>query len=230
MKICGLQKLTLADFPGKVAATVFTGGCDFRCPFCHNALLVTRLAETPDIPQEEVFSYLRRRAGVLDGVCVTGGEPLLQPDIAEFLASLRSLGLAVKLDTNGSHPAKLRELCAEGLCDYVAMDIKNALPRYAETIGMPGFDTAPVAESADFLISGGVDYEFRTTCVAELHSDESFRGMGERFSGAKRWFLQRFADSGCLISQGLSAPSPQDMERFRSILSAYVPDTRLREM
>ena len=165
MHIHGLQKLAMVDYPGKLAATVFTGGCDLRCPFCHNALLVTRLAETPEIPEREVLDFLSSRKGLVDGVVLTGGEPLLQPDAAEFLQAVRELGFAVKLDTNGCHPAALAEILEAGLADYVAMDVKNSRARYAETVGVPGFDLSPVEESVRLLRESGVDCEFRTTLV-----------------------------------------------------------------
>lgn len=151
MHIHGLQKLAMVDYPGKLAATVFTGGCNLRCPFCHNALLVTRLAETPEIPEQEVLDFLASRRGLLDGVVLTGGEPLLQPDAADFLRKVRELGFAVKLDTNGCDPARLAEILNQGLVDYVAMDVKNAPARYAETVGIPGFNPAPVEESIRLL-------------------------------------------------------------------------------
>ena len=161
MHIHGLQKLAMVDYPGKLAATVFTGGCNLRCPFCHNALLVTRLAETPEIPEQEVLDFLASRRGLLDGVVLTGGEPLLQPDAADFLRKVRELGFAVKLDTNGCDPARLAEILNQGLVDYVAMDVKNAPARYAETVGIPGFNPAPVEESIRLLRKSTVDYEFQ---------------------------------------------------------------------
>ena len=168
MHIHGLQKLAMVDYPGKLAATVFTGGCDLRCPFCHNALLVTRLAETPEIPEREVLDFLFSRKGLLDGVVLTGGEPLLQPDAAEFLQAVRELDFAVKLDTNGCHPDALADILDRRLADYVAMDIKNSLEKYPWTVGVPGFDTAPVERSARLLMEGPADYEFRTTLVLSL--------------------------------------------------------------
>ena len=196
MHIHGLQKLAMVDYPGKLAATVFTGGCNLRCPFCHNALLVTRLAETPEIPEQEVLDFLASRRGLLDGVVLTGGEPLLQPDAADFLRKVRELGFAVKLDTNGSHPDRLRRLTEAGLLDYVAMDIKNSPERYGETAGRPGLDLAPFRESVSFLLSGAVDYEFRTTVVRELHDGDSFRAIGPWLSGARRYYLQSFVTEG----------------------------------
>ena len=167
MNIQGFNKVTLLDFPGRVACTVFTGGCDLRCPFCHNSQLVLQPNHSP-IDEEEVFDLLRRRRGVLEGVALTGGEPLLQPDLESFLSRVRELGYSVKLDTNGTHPERLARIIGEGLVDYVAMDIKNSPEKYPATVGIPGFDVSPVRASAALLLEGKVDYEFRTTVVAEL--------------------------------------------------------------
>ena len=159
MRIAGLQKLTLLDFPEHTAATVFLPGCNFRCPFCHNAALVLGAGDaTGDTPVEEFFAFLDKRHGLLDGVCITGGEPLLQPELADFCARIKGAGFAVKLDTNGSFPDRLRELVESGLVDYVALDVKNAPERYAETVGVPGFDPAPVAASVDYLLADAVPY------------------------------------------------------------------------
>ena len=184
MRIAGLQKLTLLDFPGKTAATVFTPGCNFRCPFCHNADLVTgeagrdgAAADSSALSIDELFAFLGKRQGLLDGVCITGGEPLLQSGIDEFCTRVHELGFAVKLDTNGSFPGRLRALVEEGLVDYVATDVKNAPERYAETVGVPAFDLAPVQESLDFLRSGAVPYEVRTTVVRELHTADDLRAL-----------------------------------------------------
>ncbi len=228
MQIQGLQKLTLLDFPGKVACTVFCGGCNFRCPFCHNASLVLHSDEYEPVSESEFFSLLKKRRGVLDGVCVTGGEPLLQPDLAEFLGKIHAAGYAVKLDTNGSMPETLAPLLQSGLVDFVAMDIKNSRERYAETIGVPGFSTEKVEESVRLLMNGQIPYEFRTTVVQELHHEEDFRRIGAWISGAQRYFLQQFRDSGGLISQGLHACTKQQMEHFRLEVMPFVPGVQLR--
>ncbi|MGN1117523.1 MAG: anaerobic ribonucleoside-triphosphate reductase activating protein, partial [Acutalibacteraceae bacterium] len=165
MKIYGLQKMTLLDFPGKVACTLFTGGCNFRCPFCHNARLVTELDKDEVYSEEEIFEYLRKRVGILDGVCITGGEPLMNADIADFITKVRELGYAVKLDTNGSYPETLKNLIDRGLVDYIAMDIKNTPEKYAQTIGVKKFDFTPIKKSIEIIMQSGVPYEFRTTVV-----------------------------------------------------------------
>jgi pyruvate formate lyase activating enzyme len=230
MKIYGLQKLTLLDFPGKVACTVFTGGCNLRCPFCHNASLVSNPQSAPEeISPEELLAFFKKRRGLLDGVCVTGGEPLLHPELPDFLRLLRSLGYAVKLDTNGCFPERLREVVSQGLADYVAMDVKNSPERYAETVGVPGFNFTPVRQSMDFLLSGAVDYEFRTTVVKGLHTAESIRGAAQAVRGAKRYFLQKFVDSGDLIGgAGLSAFSDAEMKPFLKEAEPFVRSAALR--
>ena len=229
MKIEGFQKLTLLDFPGKTAATVFTGGCNFRCPFCHNALLVLPEEQPAPFEEEEIFAYLRRRRGVLDGVVVTGGEPLLQSDIGAFLAKLKDLGFLVKLDTNGSNPARLKELLAAGLADYVAMDIKNAPSAYAKTVGVPGVDIGAIAASRDILMAGKVDFEFRTTLVRGLHTEDSVREMAQFIARGEKYYLQQFKNSGNLIApDGLSAFTGEEMQKFAAICRTFVPATEIR--
>lgn len=225
MKLGGLMKMTLLDFPGRVACTVFTLGCGFRCPFCHNASLVTHPEE--EYPTSEFFRFLEKRRGLLDGVCITGGEPLGQSDLADFIRRIRSLGYAVKLDTNGAHPAGLAHLVEEGLLDYVAMDIKNSPGKYAQTAGLKGMPGG-VRESAAYLLSGAVPYEFRTTVVEELHEPSDFIAIGEWIRGAERYYLQTFTDSGDLIGQGMSAPSPEKMEACLRAVLPYVPTAALR--
>ena len=229
MLIKGLQKLTLLDFPDKMACTVFTFGCNFRCPFCHNASLVLSDRATEDtMPEEEFFDFLSRRKGILEGVCVTGGEPTLQPDLPQFLARIKEMGYAVKLDTNGYRPTVLKSLAEAGLVDYVAMDIKNSLSRYGETVGIRNFDTAPIEESMDYLMEGHVPFEFRTTLVRGLHTPESIREMGSRLAGQERFFLQHFEDSGDLIGQGMSGFEHAETIRMLSVLCEYVPNAQIR--
>ena len=213
MFIAGMQKLTLLDFPGVVACTLFTAGCNFRCPWCHNAGLVLP-DEMSDrvLESEEVLSFLEKRKGVLDGVCVTGGEPLLQAELPDFLRRVKGLGYRVKLDTNGSFPERLEALVRESLVDRVAMDIKNGPSRYAETVGRKDLDLSAVTASKDFLLSDPVDYEFRTTVVRGLHTKESLLEAADWIAGAKQWFLQQSKDSGNLIhGEGLSAYTDSEM-------------------
>ena len=228
MRIDGLQKMTLLDFPGKVACTVFTGGCNFRCPFCHNALLVTKLPEKPDYTEDEILSFLEKRVGLLDGVAITGGEPLLNPDIADFIRKIRDMGYAVKLDTNGSFPERLKAIVGEGLVDYVAMDIKNRREKYAETIGFKNLDLSKIEESVEFLKSGAVDYEFRTTVVEQFHTVEDIRAAAEWISGAKRYFLQNFVDSGELICGDVCGVDKETMLKMKSAAADFVPQTEIR--
>ncbi len=220
----GMQKLTLLDFPGKVACTLFTVGCNFRCPFCHNGSLVEG-EPFEQIPEEEVLSLLEKRLGILEGVCITGGEPLLQKDLPAFLRKVKALGYPVKLDTNGSFPEQLKALVEEGLIDYVAMDIKNCPDRYAETAGVehPGVD-----ESIDFLLSGKVDYEFRTTVVDELHTVRDIEEAAKRIKGARRYFLQSFVESEFVLQDGLHAPSREKLEEMQRVANPYVAEISLR--
>ncbi len=227
MNIEGFNKLTLLDYPEHVACTIFTGGCDLRCPFCHNSGLVLTPNASP-ISEEEIFLTLRRRRGVLEGVALTGGEPLLQPDVEDFLARVRELGYSIKLDTNGTHPERLAHVIEAGLVDYVAMDIKNSPREYARTVGVAGFDVSSIRRSAALLIGGNIEYEFRTTVVAELHDDASFYGIRELIEGADQYYLQMFVDSGALIGGGLHAPSSEDLRRYAAIASEYVGSVRLR--
>lgn len=228
MTIKGLAKLTLLDYPGRVACTVFTGGCNFKCPFCHNASLVARAGELPTIPESEFFELLNKRKGVLDGVCITGGEPLLMPDIADFIGRIKECGYSVKLDTNGSFPERLEGLLSLGIVDYVAMDIKNSPEKYPITVGVPAFDMTPVYDSVALLMNSGIPYEFRTTVVRELHEEEDFERIGEWIKGAKGYFIQSFTDSGDLLGKSLSAHSKETLERFLSIMQKYVSNSYLR--
>ena len=229
MLIKGLQKTTLLDFPGKVACTVFTGGCNFRCPFCHNASLVTRVKEGELFTESEIFSFLERRRKILDGVCITGGEPLLQPDLHLFCQKLHELGLLVKLDTNGSFPKQLQALIEAGLVDYIAMDIKNSKEEYARTCGISAFPEE-IETSLRMIMNAGIPYEFRTTVTREFHSSESMAALAHWIKGANQYFLQAFIDSGDLIEPGLSAYSADEMERLLMIVRRDVPSARLRGM
>lgn len=264
MRIAGIQKLTLLDFPGKTAATVFAPGCNFRCPFCHNADLVVGAADAgagaagaqeggkppageakaagraegairtacPEYPLEDLFAFLEKRRGLLDGVCVTGGEPLLQPGIAGFCARIKDAGFAVKLDTNGSRPERLRSLLEAGLVDYVAMDVKNAPARYAETAGVPGLDLQPIRASMDLLLAGTVPYEFRTTVVRELHTEDDLLELARWIGGAAAWHLQSFEEAeGTDVIGGTGRLHAWDPEALRALLpslQAIVPAAKLR--
>ncbi len=226
MVLGGLAKLTLLDFPGKVACTVFTLGCNFRCPFCHNASLVEG---TPldSLTVDEFFRFLEKRRGLLDGVAVTGGEPYMQPDILEFLHEIKGRGYAVKTDTNGSYPERLRAAVKEGLVDYVAMDIKNSKEKYATTIGLTATPSA-VFESVDFLLSGAVPYEFRTTVVNELHEPGDFAAIGEWIKGAPHYYLQAFTDSGDILSGGMTAATPEKMRACLAAVKPFIANAELR--
>ena len=228
MKIAGLQKLTLLDYPGKVACSLFTPGCNYRCPFCHNAALVLPERSRDEISKGDVLAFLRKRVGMLDGVCVSGGEPLLQTDLTDFLREVKALGYAVKLDTNGSNPALLGLLIDEGLLDYAAMDIKNNLSKYCETAGVPGLDLDTVVQSAELLMQERIPFEFRTTLVREFHTLEDVLEIGRWLQGAPRYFLQHFVDSGDLLSGGLHPVEEDEMRVMADILRSYVKEVELR--
>lgn len=237
MLICGIQKLSLLDYPGKIAATIFTGGCNFRCGFCHNAQLVTDVTSAEVHHEDEILDFLARRTGKLDGICITGGEPLLQSDLASFIKKVRAMGFSIKLDTNGAFPDKLASLLSDGLVDYIAMDIKNSEEKYPLTIGIPGFDVAPIKKSIGIIISSGVDYEFRTTLVKGLHDAGDMPGIGELIRGAKAHYLQNFIDSGDLVGfRDTSAPismsgfTRPEVEHFQGILAPYVGLSAIRGM
>lgn len=219
--------MTLLDFPGRVACTVFFGGCDMRCPFCHNAELLDGTAPAV-MDDEELLAFLKKRQGLLDGVAFTGGEPLLQQDLPELAARIRELGYPVKLDTNGTHPDRLKRMIRDGLVQYVAMDIKNSPERYAETAGLPEMDLGPVRESVSLLMNGTTDYEFRTTVVAELHDDRSFEKIGQWIGGARHYYLQKFTDRETVPFEGLHAPTDEQMRHWAEMLRPRIPAVELR--
>lgn len=227
MLINGFQKMTLLDFPGKVACTVFLGGCNFRCPFCHNAGLV--LGSSPEsYTEEEILSYLEKRKGLLDGVCITGGEPTLRPDLLPFIEKVKALGFAVKLDTNGTNPALLKELLDKELVDYVAMDIKNSFEKYPETCGLNVMELDSIKESIALLIGGKVDFEFRTTVVSPLHTVEDIEALAKEISGAEKYFIQNFVDSGELLGGGMTALPRETLDQMLTTARKYIPETQLR--
>lgn len=229
MMLSALQKLTLLDYPGLVACTVFTNGCNLRCPFCHNASLALPDREAPLLSEEELFAFLDKRRGKLDGVAVTGGEPLMHPGLPGLLARIKALGYRVKLDTNGTFPDRLRGVVSAGLADRVAMDIKNSPEKYAETTGIPNLDLGPIRESAEFLLRGGVDYEFRTTAVRGLHEPADFRSIGKWIAGAREYYIQGFCDSGDIIAgDGLGAFSKEEMKSLAEAARPFVPAVKLR--
>lgn len=228
MRIHGFQKTTLLDFSGCVASTVFCGGCNFRCPYCHNGDLVLCPEEVPEIREEEIFAHLKKRQGILDGVCITGGEPTLQPDLEAFIYKIKEMGLKVKLDTNGYRPEVLMNLCRKGLLDYVAMDIKGAPEQYEEITGVKPWDFNKIQASIYFLMSGEVPYEFRTTVVKELHSPENLQEISRWISGAKAYYLQNYKDSEQVIRQGFHGFKPEELKELCSMVQEKIPAARVR--
>ncbi len=228
IRFYGLQKLTLLDYPGNMACTVFTGGCNFRCPFCHNRSLVFLNENDSEISTSDILDYLETRSKVLDGVCITGGEPLLHKGIRTFIEKVRSLGLKVKLDTNGSNFAVLKQLIDDGLVDYVAMDIKNSPEKYQETIGLQGYDLGEIEKSKNYLLENHVEYEFRTTVVKEFHDIADFENIGKWIKGARHYYLQNFEDHGTCIQEGLSEVGPDVLEQMRQTVMPYVENVEIR--
>ena len=231
--IAGLQKMTLLDYPGRVACTVFLQGCNYACPFCHNSELLGFEAE-PLMQEEELLAFLKKRQGILEGVCITGGEPTLYAGLENLLKRIRELGYAVKLDTNGSNPKVLRQLVEAGLVDYVAMDVKNSPDRYAETTGVPGLKLASVEESLRYLMEGNAPYELRTTLVQQLHDEGSIEEMGRWLASLvpgkqpEVLYLQCFVDRDTVAFAGLSAPKEATVRQFSHILEPYVRQVRIR--
>lgn len=228
VKIHGFNKLTLLDYPGRLACTVFLGHCNFRCPFCHNAGLVLNPENEPVIPIEEILGTLKKRKGILDGVCITGGEPTVHKKLPEFVQQIKKLDYSVKLDTNGTNPQMVREMVKAGLLDYVAMDIKNSPEKYGETAGIVRADLEAIHETVEFLKSGEVDYEFRTTVTRELHKKEDFLKIRRWLSGSRRYFLQAYKESKQVIRPVYSSYSREQLENFRQLLLEEISQVEIR--
>ncbi|NLL56263.1 MAG: anaerobic ribonucleoside-triphosphate reductase activating protein [Clostridiales bacterium] len=228
MDIKGFQKLTLLDFPGKVACTVFTGGCNFRCPFCHNSSLVVDIKNAPSISQTEIINYLEKRKGILDGVCVSGGEPLMQKNLKRFLTKVKELGYQIKIDTNGSYPDILQSLIDQKLVDYVAMDIKNSPEKYALTTGLANIDLDKIKQSVNILMDSNIDYEFRTTTVKEFHTKQDFEAIAKWLKESKKYFLQNYKDSENVLQKGLHSLSKNELIEAKTILKQYIDNVFIR--
>lgn len=222
MNIHGFNKTTLLDYPKHLAATIFVGGCNLRCPFCQNASLVLRPQTQPEFSEEEILAYLLKRKNILEGVCITGGEPTIYPDLPSFIAKIKEIGLKVKLDTNGTNPSMIRQLSDKNLIDYIAMDIKNSPEKYALTTDNIALSLDDIKESVSLILAGKVDYEFRTTVVHELHTEDDMVSIGNWIKGARAYYLQAYADSGDIISPGFTIPARETLMRYKEIMSSYV--------
>lgn len=228
MRICGLNKTTLLDYPGHVAAAVFLGGCNFRCPFCQNGDLVLRPESQAAVREEELFPFLEKRKGILSGVCITGGEPTMEKDLGLLAGRIKEMGYLVKLDTNGSRPEIIEGLLKNGWVDYIAMDIKNSMERYGETVGLRNLDPGRIRESMNLIMKSGIDYEFRTTIAKELHRKEDMESIGREIKGAKAYFLQSYQESPGVIMPGFHAYNRAEMERLAAAVRPFVPDVQVR--
>ena len=226
MNICGYQKTTLLDYPGHVAATIFTGGCNFRCPFCHNSDLL--LNPSTIISEEEIFTFLKKRKNILSGICITGGEPTLQKDLIEFIKKVRSLGYKIKLDTNGYRPQTISELLNKNLLNYIAMDIKAGYSNYANVCGVSNLNIETIKESISMIENSGIDYEFRTTIVKELHTEQDFQEISEMLSPKSSYYIQSFKDSGNILTPGLSSCDMDTLNYYLSIVKEKIPNSSLR--
>lgn len=228
MIIRGLNKLTLLDFPSKTACTVFTGGCNFRCPFCQNASLVLDAKSQPEIPLKEFFDFLKSRKNLLEGVCITGGEPTLETDLADFMGQIKALGYMVKLDTNGNNFEVLKNLIDNKLVDYVAMDVKNSLEKYGKTIGIENFNTSTIEKSVELIKNSDVEYEFRTTVAVELQDENDIREICNLIKGAKRFYLQSYRLSDDMVGEEMTPPKKATLQKFKEIASEYVDFVDIR--
>lgn len=228
MRILGMEKMSLVDYDGLVCATLFTSGCNFTCPFCHNSALVLDYKTIKELPLDTVLDYLKKRKGILDGVCITGGEPTLHSDLPDLMQQIKCLGYKIKLDTNGTNPQMIKLVHSEGLCDYFAMDIKNNLDDYAKIIGFDSFDTTKVQKSIEYFLSNDINYEFRTTLIKEFHNRENIEKIANEIKGANKYFLQKFKDSGNCIKSHLSAVDDKIALTYRDILIKNIPNTYFR--
>ena len=226
MNICGYQKTTLLDYPGHVAATIFTGGCNFRCPFCHNSNLL--LNPATHISEEEIFTFLKKRQNILSGICITGGEPTLQSDLAEFIKKVRLLGYKIKLDTNGYHPEIIADLLNKNLLNYIAMDIKAGYSNYSKVCGIPKVNMDTIMKSISIIENSGINYEFRTTVVKELHSEQDFEEISKMISSKSPYYIQSFKDSGNILTPGLSSCDIDTLNAYLSIMKKKISCSSLR--
>ncbi|RLJ70313.1 pyruvate formate lyase activating enzyme [Hydrogenivirga caldilitoris] len=231
MRIGGIQRFTLIDFPGKVACIVFTQGCNFRCPYCYNRSLVLPEYFEEPIPEDVFFRFLRSRRGLLDGVVITGGEPTVQEDLLNFMENIKSMGFLVKLDTNGSHPEVVKEVIERELVDYIAMDVKAPLRKYKEVIRVEDFDVGNIVRSIHLLMDSGVDYEFRTTVVREQLTPEDILEIGKLIKGAKRYALQKFVVTDTLLNPSFKEKhtyTEEELERIAEGLREYIEEVKVR--
>ncbi len=227
MRITGFQKLTLVDYPEKLACILFTAGCNMRCPYCHNSQLVLCPDAFPAVPDEEIFSYLDERKKILDGVVISGGEPTIHNSLYDYILRIKEYGLLVKLDTNGTNPDVIRRLVESRLVDYVAMDVKNSLDSYSETVGISSYDTTAVKESIEYLKEGHVDYEFRTTVTKETHSEKNFHSLASLLEGSLSYYIQNFVPNENTMTKGLHPLTRDELETYIGILRKRIENEQV---
>ncbi len=226
MEFVGIDKLSLLDYEDKIACVLFSKPCNFRCPFCHNGTTVLE-AET-HIPFEDILDYLKSRQGLLDAVVVSGGEPTLMPDLKKKIIKIKELGFLVKLDTNGTNPEVIKDLYENKLIDYVAMDIKNSESKYALTAGVKNIELDKIKQSIHYLMTSGIDYEFRTTIIDEFHKEEDFKEIAQLIKGAKRYYLQKYVDRESCIAHGFHEVSEETANKYKELLKPYIEKVELR--
>lgn len=227
MKIAGIQKVTLLDFPGHIACTIFTRACNFRCPFCHNMELVTNVNNSNDIDENEIIEFLKTRVGKLQGVCITGGEPLISDDIIYFMRKIKEIGFKIKIDTNGTFPQRINTALKEKIIDMIAMDIKSSEENYNFVAGA-NVDIEKIKESIKIIKNSDIDYEFRTTCVKGLHEKKDFEGIGKLIEGANKYYLQNFRQVENITPDNLNGFKKEELEIFKSIIEKYVKYVDIR--
>ncbi|MDD4343800.1 MAG: anaerobic ribonucleoside-triphosphate reductase activating protein [Eubacteriales bacterium] len=227
--IKGFIKNSFVDYPGKVAATVFTGGCNFSCPFCHNGELVKSPGKIKSIETWEIIDFLEKRKGLIDGLVITGGEPTLWPGLRDFIVKIKSMGFSVKLDSNGYEPLVLEKLLQEGIIDYIAMDIKNSPEKYAQTAGLKTLDISRIIKSIQLIKESGISYEFRTTVMKEFHSKEDLIKIGEWLKGSEKYVLQNYNPKEGQVEDKIFTPfSKEELSEYKSLLSDYIQKVEIR--
>lgn len=228
MYIHGFLKTTLLDYPGKVASTIFCGSCNFRCPYCHNGDLVLHPNTLSAISEDEILNHLKKRIKILDGVCITGGEPTLQSDLASFISRIKELGFLVKLDTNGYHPEILKDLVSQDLIDFIAMDVKSSLANYPKVCQIPDFQPERIQESVEFLLQGDLPYEFRTTVTKTLHSPDDLCDIAQWIKDAPAYYLQPYKDSDQVLTPGQTGYSRDELMQILTRVQQILPVAALR--
>lgn len=226
MKIYGIEKFSMVDWDGKIVCTLFASGCNFRCPFCHNASLA--LAEGNEIDHTEIFNFLEKRKELLDGVCISGGEPTLHPSLEDFAGKIKDMGYKVKLDTNGTNPTAVKTLIEKGLVDYIAMDVKNSPQKYAQTTGLDSLNIDNILESIKVIKESNIPHEFRTTIIKEYHTESDMHNIANMIAGCDKYFIQKYVDRDSCISHGFTPVDKDTAKNWLALFTNKAKRTSLR--